>query len=189
MVLNQKDRIYELETKLLEADATNKELFKFKENYMNEVEKAESLKSEIERQKRKFDDADRLNDLLRKKIVELEAINQKALQEKADLKHQYENLLKENEMSLSEKLRQFDILLKEKDMIVETQRNEIDRSQENERRLIDRIHELEVYLLREKEAKNRIDTNYEKLLGDHNILLKRHDLFTSFANDTRMILN
>lgn len=189
VILNQKDRIAELEAKLRDADALNKDLLKFKDAYYKEAEKAESLQAQVGRQSQRLDELSNLNDSLKKKLAELELQNQKMLQEKTDTKNYYENLIKENEINFNEKLRQLDIILKEKDLIVESQRNEIDRSLENEKRFKDRIHELELHLLKEKENKKKFETNYEKLLGDYNILLKRHELFTAFGYETRMILN
>ncbi len=188
-ILNQKDRIAELEAKLRDSEAVNRDILKYKDAYLKEVEKAESLQIQLQRQNKKLDDFAALNDSLKKRLTELELMNQRALQEKTDLKNYYDNLIKENEINLNEKLRQFEIVLREKDLIVESQRTEIDRNHENEKRLKDRIHELELHLLKEKENKKKFETNYEKLLGDYNILIKRHELFTAFGNETRIILN
>jgi len=188
-IINQKDSIAELEAKLRDADAVNKDLFKYKEAYFKEAEKAETLKVQIDTQNRKLEDFNNLNESLRKKIAELDLQDSKLMQEKIDNKNYYENFIKENEIDYNEKLRQLEIVTKERMLIVESQRNDIDRNFENDKRLKDRIHELELHLLKEKESRKKLETNYEKLLGDYNVLLKRHEFFTAFGNETRLILN
>ncbi len=184
-----KDRIFELEKMIAQADLVNKDLSKFKEMHLKEVEKNQALNLELEKQNKNIIDLNGMNDLMKTKMSELEKQIQKLNQEKTDMKNNYEKLIRENDMNNNERLRQIDILLKEKDLIIDTQRKDIDRFGEHEKSLKDRIHELELHLLKEKESKKMLDTNYEKLNGDYTILLKRLDFYSVFANDTKNILN
>ena len=59
----------------------------------------------------------------------------------------------------------------------------------DDKKLKDRIHELEVHLATESEE-NRINLiKYENILGDYEVLLKRHEYLNSYSAEVANILN
>jgi len=188
-ISEQKSKIIELESRFKDIDNLNKDIQKYKDLYFREMEKSSTLNALIEKNVNKIEELNLLNESLKNKYSDLEKKIQGLEREKGEIKNYYEKLLLENASKNNEKFRQDEIYLKEKDLIISAQRAEIDSIMENDRKFRDRIYELELHLLKDKEVKKSLELKIEKVSTDYNSLLKRHELFNVFANETKGILN
>jgi hypothetical protein len=184
-----KENNLKLDKKINDLEAINAENFDYKNLYQREVLSNEDLKAQIESKNKQLEDLNNIRATQSHKIIELENLNSKYLSEKNDLKNQMEKDFNKMQLSLSKELEMLKGNLSEKEAVLNQQKNLINGFNDSQKKLKERIHELEILLATESEE-NRINMiKYENILADYEVLLKRHEFLNSYSAEVANILN
>jgi hypothetical protein len=184
-----KENNAKLEKRINELESINSEFSEYKILYQREVLNNEDLKAQIETKNIQLEDLNNIRAIQSQKIIELENLNSKYLSEKNDLKNEMERDFNKLQNAFKKELDMLKGTLNEKDAILNQQKNQIANFNDYQKKLKDRIHELEVHLATESEE-NRINLiKYENILGDYEVLLKRHEYLNSYSAEVANILN
>lgn len=187
LLANEKEKIGLLERRINELEIINQDNVKFKELYFIELEKNQSLNNNFEKLSRKTDDVNNNNEFLKNKINELELLLARSNQEKQDMKNNQDKVFREKEIEISEKIRNYEKLLKDRDASLKNLKDEYEKTYGSDKKLKERIYELEMQMLKDKESMKILETDYDRLLSQHNQLKTNFDHYVVFANETRQI--
>lgn len=189
IIFQNKESLVANEIRIKELESLNRDLMKYKEYYINEKSNNEDLKKMIEKQNQIISEIRAVSETYKLKIEDLEKLNQQLSLDKLDSEKNLIKSLKEGEINYNDKIMKLEAYINEKDLVIKNQRDESDDKLHNQAQLKERIYELQMHMLKDQEDRKTLEFNYEKLQRDYEIVLKRHEFFTNFLNETRFIMN
>ena len=188
--MNQmKENNIRLEKRINELESINAEMAEFKVLYQREAMSNEDLKAQIESKNKQLEDLNNIRAKQSQKIIELENLHSKTLSEKHDLKNQMDREFNKKQLAMNKELDLLKGSMFEKEAVLNKQKNIFGSFTENQKKMKDRIHELEIALTTESEEKRNYQLKYDQMSTDYNVLLKRHEFLNSYSDEVNNILN
>merc|ERR1712032_271149 len=123
------------------------------------------------------------------KIIELENLKSKLATEKDDIKNNMDREHKKNQLTLNKELDLLKGSVTEKDAVLNQQKNIFGSLTDNQKKLKERIHELEMALAIESEDRRTYQTKYDTMSSDYEVLMKRHEYMNTYTDEVTNILN
>ena len=188
--MNQmKENNIRLEKRINELESINAEMAEFKVLYQIEAMSNEDLKAQIESKNKQLEDLNNIRAKQSQKIIELENLHSKTLSEKHDLKNQMDREFNKKQLAMNKELDLLKGSMFEKEAVLNKQKNIFGSFTENQKKMKDRIHELEIALTTESEEKRNYQLKYDQMSTNYNVLLKRHEFLNSYSDEVNNILN
>lgn len=184
-----KENNIKLERRINELESINAEMGEYKSLYQREALNNEDLKAQIESKNKQLEDLNNIRAVQSQKIIELENLRSKLHGEKEDIKNQMDRENNKRQLNLTKEMELLKGHISEKEAVLNQQKNIFGNLTDNQKKLKERIHELEMALAIEGEDKRNYQTKYEQIITDYEILLKRHEYLNNYSDEVNNILN
>lgn len=184
-----KENNIRLERRINELESLNSEMSEYKVLYQREALSNEDLKAQIESKNKQIEDLNNIRAIQSQKIIELENLNSKLSSEHNDLKIDMDREINKRQLTLNKELDTLRGSISEKEAVLSQQKNIFGTFTENQKKLKERIHELEMALAIEAEDRNTYQSKYESIHSEYELLLKRHEYLNAYSDEVNNILN
>ena len=184
-----KENNFKSERRIQELEDINAEMSEYKSLYQRESLNNENLKAELEIKNKQLEDGNNIRAIQSQQIIELKNHKSKLASDKDDMKINMDREMSKKQLALNKELDSLKGQHTEREAVLVQQKNIFGNLTENQRKLKERIHELEMALAMESEDKRTYQTKFDSMSTDYEVLLKRHEFMNTYSDEVTNILN